>query len=262
MFKFFTLSFFIYISSIQLANSQRKFKQENQVDGISINPSIGTASVVGELGDVFNLKPTYGIIIEKGISEKVSVGIGLTGGNLYGEVKEPYFSEFNSDYFQIQTLGTLNFSRYFITSYNKNVFDLKFYCGIGMIWFHTNVYDLKNGKKLRATSEGDSKHTTLFQPTGTGIGDAGIFYTRELVIPFGFKVDYKMSDSVALNLNLGYNWVNNDKLDGTTPYNLLNPTIVAGVNSYSDTMNDGWIDLSIGVKYTFSFSRGFIPRGV
>jgi hypothetical protein len=262
MFKICSFLICIYITSISFVFSQRKFKQENQVDGISITPSIGIASVVGELGNVFSFKPVYGINIDKGISEKVNIGIGVIGGNLYGAENNPYFSEFRSDYFQVQTVGILNISRYFITSYNKNVFDLKFYGGVGMIWFYTNVYDLKTGKKLRATSESDSKHTTLFQPTGNGIGESGIFYTRELVIPFGFKIDYKLNDDFALNFDIGYNWINNDKLDGTTPYNLLNPTIIAGVNSYSNTMNDGWINLSIGLKYTFSFNRRFIPRGV
>lgn len=262
MLRLYTISICIYFSSISLTLSQRKFKQQHQVDGISITPSIGIASVVGELGDVFSFKPVYGINVDNGVSEKINLGISMIGGSLYGAENNPYFSEFKSDYFQIQALTTLNISRYFITSYNKNIFDLKFYGGIGMIWFHTDVYDLKNGKKLRATSESDSKHTTLFQPTGTGIGDAGIYYTRELVIPFGVKVDYKISDDLALNLDVGYNWTNNDKLDGTTPYNLFNPTIIAGINSYSDTMNDGWVNLSIGMKYTFSFKRGFIPRGV
>jgi hypothetical protein len=262
MLRLCTISVCIYFSSISLILSQRKFKQQHQVDGISITPSIGVGVVVGELGDAFSFKPIYGINIDKGVSEKINIGIGVVGGNLCGAVNEPYFSEFRSDYFQVQTLGILNISRYFITSYNKNVIELKIYGGVGMIWFHTDVYNLKNGKKLRATSENDSKHTTLFQSTGNGIGESGIYYTRELVIPVGFKVDYKLSDDVALNFDLGYNWVNNDKLDGATPYNILNPNIIAGVNSYSNTMNDGWINLSIGLKYTFSFKRGFIPRGV
>lgn len=262
MFKFFICLVCIQINWFSLTFSQRKFKQENQVDGISITPSIGTASVVGELGNIFAFKPVYRISIDKGISEKVNMGIDVVGGNLCGTENEPYFSKFNSDYFQIQTVGTLNISRYFITTYNKNVFELKFYAGVGMVWFHTKVYDLKTGNLLRATSESDSKHTTLFQSTGSGIGEPGIYYTRELVISFGFKVDYKINNSISLNFDLGYNWVNNDKLDGTTPYNLLNPNIIAGVNSYSNTMNDAWINLSIGIKYTFSFRRGFIPRGV
>ena len=262
MFKFCTLLINVYIVSISIVFSQRRFKQENQVDDISIAPSIGVGSVVGELGNVFSLKPVYSINIDKGISEKVNIGIGIVGGNLRGNENEVYFSEFKNDYFQIQTLGTLNISRYFITSYNKNLFELKFYGGVGMIWFHTKVYDSKTEKLLRATSENGSKHTTLFQPTGNGIGEAGIFYTRELVIPFGFKVDYKINKDLILNLDVGYNWVNNDKLDGTTLYNVSNPSVIAGVNSYSNTMNDGWINLSIGLKYIFSFERSRNQRGV
>jgi hypothetical protein len=61
---------------------------------------------------------------------------------------------------------------------------------------------------------------------------------------------------------LGYNWVYSDKLDGTTPYNLAKPNIIGGVNSYSDTANDGWINLSVGLKYTFSFKNTENQRGV
>lgn len=242
--------------------SQRRFKQENQEDGISLTPTIGVGSVVGELGDIFSFKSVYGLNIEKGVSEKVNLGIGIIAGNLYGSEKEPYFSEFKNNFFQVQTLGILNISRYFITSYNKNVFELKVYGGVSMIWFHTDVFDLKTGKFLRATSENASKHTTLFQQTGSGIGQSGIYYTRELVIPLGFKVNYKLNDDFALSFDMGYNWVNNDKLDGTTPYNILQPSIIAGVNSYSNTSNDGWIKILIGLKYTFSIKRSFIPRGV
>lgn len=260
MIRYLTFIFCIYISTVTF--SQRKIKQENQVDGISITPLIGFGSVVGELGDVFSLKSIYGINLDKGLSEKVNLCVGLIGGNLQGAESAPYFSEFKSDFFQVQTLGVLNISRYFITSYHKNVFELKFYGGVGMIWFHTSVYDLKTGKQLRATSESDSKHTTLFQLTGNGIGDSGIYYTRELVIPLGFKADYKLNDNMSLNFDVGYNWVNNDKLDGTTPYNLLNPSVIAGINSYSNTLNDGWINLSIGLKYIFSFERSRNQRGV
>ena len=262
MFKLFvvlTISF-IYVSSTVCG--QRKLKLENLEDGISIIPSVGLGSVVGELGGLFSFRGVYGLNIDKGISEKVNLGIGINGGNLYGSAGDPYYSEFKSDFFQIQNLSIINVSRYFITSYSKNVFELKLYGGISMIWFHSDVFDLKTGKFLRATSEDASKHTTLFQPTGQGIGDPGIFYTRELVIPLGFKVDYKLSDDLALNVDMGYNWVNNDKLDGTTPNNLLQPNVIAGVNSYSNTFNDGWINISLGIKYTFSFKRSFIPRGV
>ena len=262
MVRLYTLLIFFYIYSISSATCQKRFKQENKEDGISLNPAIGIGSVVGELGDILYFKPIYGILADKGISEKVNLGISVVGGNLESIEDDSYSSKFKTDYFQVQALGLLNISRYFITSYKKNIFELKFYGGVGMIWFHTNVYDLKTGIFLRATSEDASKHTTLFQSTGAGIGEAGIYYTRELVIPVGFKLDYKINNELALNVDMGYNWVNNDKLDGTTSYNILKRNIIAGVNSYSDTLNDGWVILSIGLKYSFSSKISFIPRGV
>ncbi len=263
MFKIYILLLCFFIScSSTVTMAQRRFKQENRVDGISITSSIGVGSVVGELGDLFRFKPVYGINIDKGISEKVNIGIGIVGGNLGGAEKSPYFSEFKSDYFQVQTLGILNVSRYSFTSYNKNLFELKLYGGFGIIWFHTDVFDSKSGIFLRSTSEEASKHTTLFQPNGSGIGNAGIYYTRELVIPFGFKIDYKMNDNISLDFDMGYNWINNDKLDGTVPNNILNPNNISGINSYSDTLNDGWVKISIGLRYVFSFERTRNQRGV
>jgi hypothetical protein len=242
--------------------SQRKFKRFNQVDGFSISPTIGVGSVVGELGDIFTFKSVYGFNVEKGISERINIGLGIIGGTLSGSENQPYFSRFESDYFQVQSIGIINVSRYLNDAYIKKNVEFKFYAGIGLIWFHTNVYDLKSGIFLRATADGTTKHTALFQQSGNGIGDVGIYYTRELVLPFGFRIDGKFNENFGFTFNLGYNWVYNDKLDGTTNYNIANPNIIGGINSYSDTANDAWINLSVGFKYIFSFKNSENQRGV
>ena len=242
--------------------SQQKFKRFNLIEGLAIMPKIGLASVIGELGDVFSINPIYEVNIEKGISEKISVDIGIISGKLSGLENQPYFSRFESDFFQIHTVGVINISRYLNNSHKKNNLEYKMYAGVGLIWFHTDVYDMKSGLFLRTTADGTTKHTAYFQQSGNGIGNAGIYYTRELVIPFGFRVDSKVNDNLGFMFNLGYNWVYSDKLDGTTPYNLAKPTIIGGVNSYSDTANDGWINLSVGLKYTFSFKNIENQRGV
>lgn len=262
MFKIKSFLIYVFICSSFLSFSQRKFKRFNLVDGFSIIPKIGFACVVGELGDVFHIKPVYGGDFEKGISERINLGVQIIGGTLSGSENLPYFSRFESDFFQIQTVGIINVSRYLNDSYEKSNLEFKLYAGLGLIWFHTDVYDTKSGSFLRSTADGKTKHTAYFQKSGNGIGDAGIYYTRELVIPFGFRVDNRVNDNLGFIFNLGYNWVYNDKLDGTTPYNLMNPNIIGGVNSYSDTANDGWINLSIGLKYTFSFNRAENQRGV
>ncbi len=256
----FLIYFVIYLSLSSF--SQRKFKRFNQVDGYSIYSIIGIASVAGELGDIFAIKPIYGVGIEKGISERINVGVCVTGGTLSGLENQSYFSRFESDYFQVQSVGIINVSRYLSDSYIKKKWEFKFYAGVGLIWFHTNVYDLKTGNLLRTTADGTTKHTAYFQQSGNGIGDAGIYYTHELVIPLGFKVERKLNANFGLTFNLGYNWVYNDKLDGTTSYNIANPNIIGGVNSYSDTANDGWINLSVGLKYMFSFKNSENQRGV
>ena len=51
----------------------------------------------------------------------MNIEIGVVGGNLQGAENEPYFSEFKSDFFQVQTVGILNISRYFVISQVKRM---------------------------------------------------------------------------------------------------------------------------------------------
>ncbi len=248
----------IYFCLQNHSYSQRKFKRFNYVDGISISPKIGLGSITGELGDIFSLKPTFGINIDNGITEKVNLGIELTGGKLVGSENSPYFSRFQCEYFQVKAQTSWNISRYFST---KN-FEYKVYGGVGMIWFHTDVYDLKTNNFLRTTADGTTRHTALFQPAGNGIGEQGIYYTRELIIPFGILLKYDFNDKFGLIYDMGYNWISNDKLDGTTPYNLGNPNIIGGKNSYSDTANDGWLNISVGIQYKINSKSSENQRGV
>lgn len=262
MFKLQSFLIYFFICSSFCSFSQRKFKRFNLVDGFSIIPKIGFSSVLGELGYIYSIKPVFEGNIEKGISERINIGVQIIGGTLAGSENQTYFSRFESNFFQIQTVGIVNISKYLNDSHEKNNLEFKLYAGLGLIWFHTDVFDIKSGAFLRTTADGNTKHTAYFQKSGNGIGDAGIYYTRESVIPFGFRVDSKVNDNLGFMFNLGYNWVYNDKLDGTTPYNLINPNIIGGVNSYSDTANDGWINLSVGLKYTFSLNRTENQRGV
>ncbi|MES2519471.1 MAG: hypothetical protein V4585_15260 [Bacteroidota bacterium] len=242
--------------------SQKNFKRFSYIDGFSITPKLGIGSVVGELGDLLYFKPTYGISIEKGVSEKVNLSLNIVGGNLSGIENNPYFSRFQNEYFQVHALAAFNISRYISDSYQKKKLDFKAYCGIGWVWFHTDVFDARTGDFLRTTSDGTTKHTSFFQQAGTGIGDKGIYYTRELVIPLGVRLDGKLSKKIGLVVDFGYNWIYNDKFDGTTFYNLQYPNIIGGVNSYSDSANDGWMNFSIGIKYKFASMKFENQRGI
>ena len=246
---------FLFFSSSTF--SQRIFK----TDGFSITPKIGLGSLVGELGEVWTMNPNIGFCLEKGISEKFNLGLEIIGGNLSGKDDEIYKAKFQTDFFQIHALAFFNLSR-FSKNYINNDFEIKVYTGAGWIWFHTDVHDLKTGNFLRTTADGNTQHTQLFQQSGAGIGAKGIFYTRELVIPIGLFLDWQFGERVGLTANLGYNWVYNDKLDATNSYNFLHPNIIGGTNSYSETANDGWINLSIGLKYRFKVNKSRQARGV
>ena len=237
--------------------SQRIFK----IDGFSVTPKIGGGSLTGELGEVWTVNPNVGFCVEKGISEKFNLGLEIIGGNLSGKDDGIYSAKFQTDFFQIQTLLFFNISR-LSENYHKKDFEIKAYTGAGWIWFHTDAYDIKTGNFLRTTADGTTQHTQLFQQSGAGVGEKGIFYTRELVVPIGLFLDWQFGERIGLTANLGYNWVYNDKFDATNPYNLLNPNIIGGVNSYSDTANDGWINASIGLKYRFRVRKLRQARGL
>lgn len=241
--------------------SQKTFKSFQKIDGFSFTPKTGVGSLVGELGDVWTMNPNVGFCIEKGISEKFNLGLEIIGGNLSGADNNIYSSRFQTDFFQVQALVFFNISR-FSNNYSKNYFEIKACTGAGWIWFHTNIYDLKSGNFLRTTADGTTQHTQIFQQSGAGVGEKGIFYTRELVVPMGLLLDWQFGDRVGLTVNLGYNWVYNDKLDATNSYNLQHPNIIGGINSYSETANDGWINLSIGLKYRFKVNKAQQATGV
>jgi hypothetical protein len=249
-----------FLSSVSF--SQRKFRANSWMDGYSIIPKLGLGSVIGELGNVVSLKPIYGIGLEKGITEKVNIGLEIVGGSLNGSEDYPYFSRFENDFFQIHLSGIANISRILSDSYQRKNVEFRAFGGLGWVWFHAEVYDLKSNNFLRTTADGTTRHTTLFRQSGVGVGNQGIFYTRELVIPIGIRLDGRLDSRVTYVVSLGYNWVYNDKFDATTPYNLSFPTIIGGENSYSDTANDGWINLSVGLKYKFETHSYRNQRGL
>lgn len=237
-------------------------RQITYIDGFSINTRAGVASVTGELGDFFTLKPTFNLSVEKGISEKVNLLIDFNTGNLEGSESAPYHSRFNCEFFQVNFISNLHLIR-LLDENNLNAnYSIKPYLGLGLIWFHTDVYDMNTGSFLRTTADGTTKHTSLFQQSGSGVGSKGIYYTRELAVPFGFISEFRLSKRLSTLIDLRYSWIYNDKLDATTEYNLKVPNKIGGINSYSNTANDGWLCLSIGIKYKFMSMKIMQQRGV
>jgi hypothetical protein len=241
---------FLFVCSQYLCFSQR-YRQFRYVDGFTVVPKIGMGFVLGELGDMATLKPVYGLSIEKGFSEKINANVSIMGGELGGEDDTIFRSKFKSEFFQVSFQSVFNISRIFSDAYQNSAIEIRGYLGVGWIWFHTNVFDAQSGVFLRTTSDGTTRHTSLFQQSGIGVGEQGIYYTHELVVPLGFRVDGKLTKRLGFCTDLGYNYVYNDKFDGTTDYNLTSPNIIGGANSYSDSWNDGWINLSLGLRYKF-----------
>ena len=152
----------IFLFFPSLIFSQHTFSSFHKTDGFSITPKMGLASLTGELGDIWTVNPNLGFCVEKGISEKINLGLEIIGGNLSGSDKDIYSSRFETDFIQIQTLAFLNLSR-FSKSVKSHNFEVKVFTGVGMIFFHTDVFDLKSGNFLRTTADGTTYHTQIFQ---------------------------------------------------------------------------------------------------
>ncbi len=255
---------FVLLMSIYSCGSfaqKTSYKMYRYIDGFSLTLKAGSHVLLGELG-TWEQPSLYGLLaIEKGISPIFHFKTQFQLGNLLGMNAFPYQAYAQTTYFQWSNMAVINVYQ-LIKRDNKPEFNLYLSAGLGFLRFHTDVYDLSSGAFLRTTADASSKHTPLFQPYGIGIGNAGIYYTREWSVPVEVTGDWKLLPQVYLNVTFTYNWVTSDKLDGTTPYNLIDRTTTSGQYSYSDTPNDGWIGLSIGIRYKFASLKRMLQRGI
>jgi hypothetical protein len=240
---------------------RRHVHQFRYVDGFSITAQLEVNNLVGELGAFSQPATGIAITLDKGITEKIHVKSSFQMGYLNGLTYVPYYSTSETNYYQWSISPVVNLTRLFAND-NERRLNIFTSLGIAFIRFHADVYDVYSKQFLRTTSDKTSRHTPIFQPYGQGIGDRGIYYTREMAIPFEILLDWKLAPRIYLSGGLIYNWVSSDKLDGTTPYNLSDRTRIEGVNSYSDTFNDGWYGIKLGIKYKFIAQRFINQRGI
>lgn len=250
----------IVISSGRSFGQKHYSQRYSYLDGYSIKGNIGIPYILGELHGITAIPTISSISLEKGITAKflgmltVISGVGQTPFN------SEYGAYMKNNYWGFAISPVLNLTEFLSPESDQR---MKYYValGIGLLRFHTDVYD-KNNYLLRTTSNNTSRHTPVFQQYGPGSGLRGIYYTRELFIPFTFSLDYKLLPRLYLNSSLSINWISTDKFDGTTPYNLKDPYFIEGPNSYSNTANDGWLNLNIGIKYKFIAQRFIHQRGI
>lgn len=255
----FSLLLLLFVAQ-EISLAQKQYTPRySYLDGYSLTATAGIPYIVGELHGIQAFPTIYNLSLEKGFSPKVSGRLTVVSGTAHSQNSLKYHSYARNNYWGVTVAPVINLTALFARE-EEHLLKCYMSLGIGLLRFHTDVY---NGSQLlRTTSNSTSRHTPLFQQYGAGAGTSGIYYTREVFIPFTFSCDYKLLPRLYLNGTLGINWISTDKFDGTTPYNLTDPYFVEGPNSYSNTTNDGWVSLSIGIKYKFIAQRFIHQRGI
>lgn len=169
---------------------------------VSANNYDGDASDGKSMFNILSPKFGYGLTVGKQISHFMGLEFNYETGRLASEYT-PY--QFNSTFDQIDGRLRFNFTNgQILKNYSKT--QIFAFAGFGMFKFKTTSDNIVGEKE-------DWVH----------------------VIPFGAGFKRKLSDRASLNLELGYNKVNTDLLDGVK---------VAG------SERDGYTDVRIGIQYT------------
>ena len=169
---------------------------------ISANNTNGDATDNKSAFNLISPKFGYGLTVSKQFSHFVGLELDYSGGSL-GTDYSPY--QFSSTFNQITGRFRLNFTNgQILANYDKTQF--YGFLGLGMINYKTKSENLTGTKE-------DWVH----------------------VMPFGVGFKKKLGGRASMNMELGYNRLNTDILDGVK---------VAG------SSKDGYTDLKVGLQFT------------
>lgn len=175
----------------------------------SATANFGTGYTFSDLRDTksqFNLtqvQPILGITLAKQISHFLSLEGAYTGGTLALSGED---GGFTTNFSQIEGRIRFNVTNGQIIPKYRNT-QLYAYLGLGMLY-----YDVQNDSLLKLNQ--DWVH----------------------VIPIGVGAKHRITDRVSINLDLAYNRVNTDNLDG--------------INA-KGSKNDSYLRGAVGFQYTF-----------
>lgn len=211
--KTFILSLLFGLMSIASANAQidnlvvKKFDTWSVAGHLSLNNPNGDASDNKSMFNTLSPKLGYGLTVSRQFSHFFSLELDYAGGIL-GTDYSPY--QFKSNFNQFSGRARLNFTNgQILQDYRKTQF--YGFIGIGMINYNTESVNLEENIS-------DWVH----------------------VIPFGLGYKKKIGERTSFNLELGYNRVNTDKLDGSKAFG---------------SERDGYTDLRAGIQFTLGKKR-------
>ncbi len=186
-------------------------------------------------------------------TSSLSLGVDVHYGTLGGEKKAFFNSGFRTHYYAVEAVQRWDIGA-FLSREEDNPYHLHLIAGIGLAFFRANAYDLDTGERIRFSNHpANSARTPLFRRWGPPQGPPGIRQTRERLIPVGMVFDYDLTPCWKAGVDLRWYFARTDKLDATSGYRLLNPE---EADSYSDTPNDCFSQLTVSVGYRFLRRRG------
>ncbi len=207
----------------------------------------GLTQFFGELNSQ-DMKAVVGISLMKQLRPAVSLGLDFTSGRLGGEKKEFFNSYFVNEYNTIELLARWDLTEQFGRRPKSNDLHIGVYGGLGLQIFSANAYDITTDRLVRFTNSNESGRNPLFFRYGPPTGPPGITKTHERVIPLGLMFNYELTDQWKVGVDYRFYLARTDKLDATSGRRLINPE---EADSYSDTPNDKFGFLSVGLIYRF-----------
>lgn len=238
----------------------RSYEGPNKMNTWSITGYGGITRFFGDLkqydfrrGPGENLTGGYGLSINKQLTPIFGAQITAWNGWLQGS-KLNYKSEitggvrnlrFESPSFVQVTLdGTMNISRLLFGPDKLRRWKFDARAGFGMIYYHTDVFDLNtNQLLLSSNTEGSSRTAGKWARDGST-------YTREWVVPLGMDIHYEVSPRIDLGLSFAINHVLTEKLD-LTASSLTDHRTSTGIFTFikGDSELDKWGYGAIALTY-------------
>ncbi|WP_149239814.1 OmpA family protein [Dyadobacter sp. 32] len=263
--NFYIALFCLSLFSLSVSAQNRTYDGPNKMNTWSITGYGGITKFFGDikeydfkLGEKEKLTGAWGISINKQLSP--IFGIQLTGfnGSLAGskmgvtgvdprfpDVINTYDVYFKSPSFVQATIdGTVNLNRLLFGHNKLRHWKIDAHAGAGIMYFHTDLYDMRtDALLLKTNTAGSSKTAGTWERNGST-------YTREWVVPAGLAIHYELSPRFDIGIDFTYNHVMTEKLDLTVG-DMTNYASQHGIWGFvkGDSKQDRWGSAMIALTY-------------
>ncbi len=254
-----TLSLLALFTTASFAQN-RTYEGPNKMNTWSITGYGGITRFFGDLKQYDFLRGPeepvtggYGLSINKQLSPLF--GVQLTGWNgwlagsktgvissITGKSQDVYFR--SPSFVQVTLDGTVNLNRLLFGFDRLRRWKFDAHAGAGIIYYHTDVYDLKTkALLLQSNTDGSSRTAGEWERNGS-------IYTREWVIPMGLAIHYELSPRIDIGLDFAINHVMTEKLD-LTASDLTDYSTSTGIFGFvkGDSELDKWGYGAIALTY-------------